>query len=261
MSRAFITGTKGLIGSELLTHFGKEAIGFDRGDNFPTPEEAKNINLVIHCASNCVVREIIKNPKLAIENVLLTQQVMEFARSNNIKKVILFSSSRVNAFEKNPYTASKQFLENIAEGYRQCYGIDYILIRPETVWGRNELNRRAINTWIDNILTGKEVIIFGDKDKELPPITAKEFVSLFLPLLENFESNKSKTISIAGEARKAIDIISDIEKVTGKKANIVFKPPETAQPQKCVESTITGNISFIEQLKNELKSEEQNLKN
>jgi len=250
MSKIFITGTKGLIAGKLLEHFGEKAIGFDKGDTFP--ENGANIDLIIHCASDCVIREVIKNPELMMSNINITYKVMEFARKNNVKKVVLFSSSRTRHKEKNPYTVSKQFLENIAEGYRQCYGIDYIIIQPETVWGRNERNRRVINTWIDAVLLGKEVMFYGDKEKELPPITAKEFVELLLPLIENFEENKGKTISIAGPARKVTDIITAIENATKKKANVVFKPAETAQPQKCSPSTITGKQTFEEQLKQEL---------
>jgi len=209
--------------------------------------------MIIHCASNCVVRKVINNPELMMENINITYKIMEFARINNIKKVVLFSSSRVNHKEKNPYTVSKQFLENIAEGYKQCYGVECIIIQPETVWGYREKNRRVICTWIDNILSGKEIIIYGDKDKELPPIHVKEFVELFLLLVQNFDQNKGKTISIAGKTKKVTEIISDIEKVTGKKAKIVFKPAETAQPQKCTPSTITGKQEFVEQLKRELK--------
>lgn len=251
MEKVFITGTKGLIAGKLLEHYGEKAIGFDKGDIFP--ENGKEIEMIIHCASDCVIREVIKNPQLMMNNIDITYKVMEFARINNIKKVVLFSSSRTRHKEKNPYTVSKQFLENMAEGYKQCYGIDYIIIQPETVWGRNELNRRAINTWIDAVISEKEVIIFGDKEKELPPITAKEFIELLLPLINNFEENKGKTISISGQPRKVINILVEIEKVVGKKANIVFKPAETAQPQKCSNSTIIGKQNFEEQLKQELE--------
>ena len=254
MKTILITGTNGLIAGILLKHFGINAIGFDKGDSLPSKEEAKNIKLVIHCASMCVVRDIIKNPKLMMDNIKITYQVMEFARNNNVKKVVLFSSSRVNCKEKNPYTVSKEFLENIAEGYRQAYGIDYIIIRPETVWGHNEKNRRAISTWIDNTLYEKPVIIYGDKEKELPPITAKEFVSLLLPIINNFDKNKGRTFSIAGKPKKVIEIISEIEQVTRKKANIIYKPAETAQPQRCTTADFTGKQSFIEQLKQELNS-------
>ncbi|MEI6144772.1 MAG: NAD(P)-dependent oxidoreductase, partial [Candidatus Berkelbacteria bacterium] len=133
--KVFLTGHRGLIGSELVKHFKDKVIGFDRGDKWPTPEAVKDVDLIIHCASNCVIREVIKNPDLAKENIDLTYKVMELARQNNIKKVVLFSSGRVKHKEKNPYTVSKEFLELTGEGYRQCYGIDYIIIRPETVWG------------------------------------------------------------------------------------------------------------------------------
>ncbi len=152
-----ITGHKGLIGNEIYNRLinNNDVIGYDKDDIFP---QDQYFDIIIHCASNCVVRDIIKNPKLSFDNIELTYKVMEYARINNIKRIILFSSSRVNAIEKNPYTVSKQYLENMAEGYYQCYNIEYIIIRPETVWSRNEKNKRVINIWIDNIINNKILV-------------------------------------------------------------------------------------------------------
>jgi nucleoside-diphosphate-sugar epimerase len=252
--KIFITGHKGLIGSELVKYFKNKVIGFDRGDKWPTAEEMKDVDLIIHCASNCVIREVIKNPDLAKENIDLTYKVMELARQNNINKIVLFSSGRVKHKEKNPYTVSKELLELISEGYRQCYGIDYIIIRPETVWSMDEVNTRVIKTWITNICQEKPVNIYGNNKKELPPIHVKDFVKIFLSILRNFKDNQSQTFSIAGESRKVIDLISDIEKFTGKKALVNFLPEEKAQPQKCIKTTTVQSRPFSEQLKLENKN-------
>jgi len=251
--KIFLTGHKGLIGSELVKHFKNKVIGFDRGDKWPTSEEMRDADLIIHCASNCVIREVIKNPDLAKENIDLTYKVMELARQNNIKKVVLFSSGRVKHKEKNPYTVSKELLELIGEGYRQCYGIDYIIIRPETVWGMDEVNTRVIKTWIINTCKDIPIKIYGNHKKELPPIHVKDFVKNFLSIIKDFKTNHGKTFSIAGEPRKVTDIISDIEKITGKKALVEWLPAEKAQPQACIKTANFPHKNFYEQLKLENK--------
>lgn len=242
MKEVLVTGSKGLIGSELMKRF-PEAVGIDKGDKIPNDR----FEVIIHCAANCVIREVIKNPELAKENVDFSFQILEKARRDR-SKIILFSSSRVTG-EENPYVTSKKFMEDLALAYKNCYNLRYIIIRPETVWSRDEKNRRVINTWIDAVKDNNPIVVYGNEDKELPPIQVTEFVKIFLDIFNKFDEFVYKTLTISGQPRKVTEIINAIGDYYNKTPNIKFEDPEPTQPQKCNGADITGEIPFEEQLK------------
>lgn len=240
--KILITGSDGLIGTELRKYF-PDAYCIDRGQDISN----KKNNYIIHTAANCTIRDIIENPELAKENIDLTFEIMEKARKDK-SRIFLFSSSRVTE-DENPYTASKKFTEALALAYKNCYGLEYIIIRPETVWSREERNRRVINTWIDEITNNRPAIVYGDENKELPPIHVTEFGRIFMDIFNRFESEVYKTLTISGQPRKAIELISAIGDYYNKTPTIDFRDSELTQPQRCKEADITGKISFEEQLR------------
>ena len=111
--RILIVGHCGLIGSSLWNRLREyyRLYGFDlvalNDDGF-----SENVDMIIHCSSYCVIREVIKNPQLMVENIKMTYKVMEKAKEDNAK-VVLMSSSRLNSLGNSPYTVGKQFMENI----------------------------------------------------------------------------------------------------------------------------------------------------
>jgi nucleoside-diphosphate-sugar epimerase len=232
-----ITGHKGLIGGEIYNHLKKRynVYGYD---NLKDKKSIFNLDnkihyhYIIHCAANCVIREIIKEPHKSLENIILNYNIMELARKYH-SKIFLFSSGRVNHKNMNPYVVSKLYLENLAKSYKECYDLDSIIIRPETVWGYKRDNPvRVIPNWINCAKKNKDIIIFGSKDKELPPIRVDDFTIAFLKIFKNFDKNKNKTFAICGYPQKAETIAKQIIKKYKSKSKIIFKSPELSQPQK-----------------------------
>lgn len=228
--RILITGHKGLIGQELYNRL--KLFNDVVGDDKDTKEEITgNFDLMIHCAANVIIRETIKNPHLAIENIAITYQFMEYARKTGCKKVVIFSSGRVNHSEKNPYIVSKLFSENMAQAYHDCYDIEYMIIRPETVWGMNDHKERVIPAWILAALTNKPIIVYGTKNKELPPIYVTDFVDIVMTKINNWERNKLKIHGISGVFLSVQDIMKTILFATRSKSKVIYKPAEKTQPQ------------------------------
>lgn len=265
--KILITGYLGLIGSKIYERL-KLFHDVNGVDIKEYTDETKHLQLIadledmkydmiIHCGAFCIIRNIIKNPDLAFINIESTYALMEFARKTGCKKVIMLSSSRVEHKEKNPYTVSKQFNENTVETYKQCYGIDYIIIRPETVWGMNDNLVRAIPKWIKQALNNETITIYGDKKKTMPPIYVDDFTDLFLECITHFNIYKGRIIQIAGGTMKVTDIIKLIKKYTKSKSKIKYKKAEKSQPQKVnaenVDSLWLSTIGFEKRLKEVLK--------
>ena len=162
-----------------------------------------------------------------------TFQCLEFCRKNNIKKFVYMSSSRILSKEENPYTASKKYGEHLCEAYKQCYGIQYIIIRPSTVYGsHHDLTTRLITKWIINAMTGKPLEIYGDADKTLDFTHIDDFVDGIELLINSWNKAKNKAFDICGnDCRTLVELANIIENKLGKPIKRIFLEPERAQPQ------------------------------
>jgi nucleoside-diphosphate-sugar epimerase len=233
-----LTGHKGLIGHFLLEKLkargDKPVLLIDKRDGqninnlerFPLKERA---DVFIHLAALCKINKSIEDPQPTFENnVLGIHKVMEFCRKHRIPKIVFTSSSRILSKEKNPYTASKIYAEELIKAYSQCYGIDYAIIRPSTVYGPfNDQTQRLVDIFILNALQGKELKIFGDEKKTLDFTYIDDFVDGFLRAMD--QKNKAFNIS-AGEGVKVSYIADLIINLAGKGYK-TFHKPEIAQPQ------------------------------
>lgn len=232
MMKYLIVGHEGLIGTEIKKQIKGEYVGIDKGEEMPE----ENYDCIIHLGANCIIREVIKNPELAAENIKLNYEVLEFARMHNIKKVVYFSSSRVVCNQMNPYIASKVFGENLCKAYSDCYGIDYLIIRPETVWSMEDKHKRVITAWIEAAKEKRDIIVYGNRNKILSPIHVESFVSQFIPILEEFIDGKSKKniYGISGMPQTAVEIIEKIRNKFNSNCKVFYKPAELTQPQEKV---------------------------
>jgi len=237
-----LTGHKGLIGSALLKRLearGDTAIDLIdiRGDS---PVDIRNlkhwhiyspVDVLYHLASFCKINQSIKClPKTFEHNVRGTYEVMNFCRRNNIPKIVFTSSTRVLYPEKNPYTASKVYGEEIVKAYE----MEYVIIRPSTVYGPHwDETGRLVHIWVTAALRGEELKIYGDENKTLDFTYIDDFVDAFLKCSET--TNAEYNIG-TGREIKLVDVAEHIIKVVGK-GTIGFYPPEKLQPQNVVIDT------------------------
>lgn len=233
-----LTGHKGLIGHFLLERLkargDKPVLLIDKrdGQNINTLDRyplRERVDVFIHLASFCKINKIIETPELAFENnVLGIHKVMEFCRKNKIPKVVFTSSSRILSKEKNPYTASKIYGEELVKGYADSYGIEYVIIRPSTVYGPfNDLTKRLVDIFILAALNGEDLKIYGNERKTLDFTYIDDFIDAFLRAMD--QKNKAYDIS-AGEGVKVSYVADLIIKLAGKGTKR-FLPAEIAQPQ------------------------------
>ncbi len=204
--RVLITGSSGQIGTNLgmrLLREGHVVFGVDRRPNTWTDEITtllqdisvpyrsfeggigdaeypEGLDVVVHLAAHAKVHELVKRPDLALENVTMTYNVLEFCRQNSVP--VVFSSSREVygdihryiteeshadfAFTESPYSASKIAGEALVYSYAQCYGLSYIVFRFSNVYGRydNDIERmeRVIPLFIRKIGAGESITVFGE---------------------------------------------------------------------------------------------------
>jgi len=209
--RVLVTGSSGQIGTNLALRLladGHEVFGVDKrpnpwvGDLFPTllqdlaghysafpgginGVEYPEVDVVVHLAAHAKVHQLVREPHRALENAIMTFNVLEYARG--LRLPLVFSSTRevygdVHRFEEyaeeaadfafteSPYSASKITSEAFIYSYARCYGLSYLVFRFSNVYGRfdNDLWRmeRVLPLFMHQLSRGNGVTVYGE-DKVL----------------------------------------------------------------------------------------------
>jgi len=205
--RVLVTGSSGQIGTNLalrLARDGHDVFGVDKRLNtwtdsfryllqdlsghypsFPTGiggVEYPEVDLVVHLAAHAKVHQLVREPHRALENAVMTFNVLEFCRQQQLP--IVFSSSREVygdvhrfaaeeaketsadfAYTESTYSASKIAGEAMIYSYARCYGLRYLVFRFSNVYGRydNDLTRmvRVIPLFIHTLQRDEPVTVFG----------------------------------------------------------------------------------------------------
>ena len=193
---------------------------------------------VIHLAARAGVRPSLEEPALYQRvNVEGTVNVLEAARKNRVKKIIIASSSSVYGVNSkvpfsesdpifsaiSPYAASKLACESLGHVYHHVYGMDVTMLRLFTVYGPRQRPDLAIRKFATLIHAGKPVPVFGDGSMArdytyvtdtvdgIIAATQKEFG------FEIFNLGESQTVTLGR-------LIELLEAALGKKAVIDRQP-------------------------------------
>jgi len=209
--RVLLTGSSGQIGTNLALRLqadGHSVFGVDKRQNTWTDDfpyllqdlaghypafpggiggvEYPQVDLVVHLAAHAKVHQLVRQPHRALENAIMTFNVLEYARRLNLP--LIFSSTRevygdVHRFEEygeeaadfayteSPYSASKITSEAFIYSYARCYGLSYLVFRFSNVYGRfdNDLERmsRVLPLFIHRIARGEPITVYGGDEKVL----------------------------------------------------------------------------------------------
>jgi UDP-glucuronate 4-epimerase len=132
---------------------------------------------LIHLAARAGVRPSLEEPALYQRvNVEGTVNLLEAARLNGVRKVILASSSSVYGVNSkvpfaesdpifsaiSPYAASKLACEALGHVYHHVYGLDVVMLRFFTVYGPRQRPDLAIHKFARLISAGSPIPVFGD---------------------------------------------------------------------------------------------------
>jgi UDP-glucuronate 4-epimerase len=197
------------------------------------------IDFIIHLAARAGVRPSIENPKqYYIDNVIGTQNILDFAKDHKINKIILASSSSVygnnpkTPFSEtdsvdnpiSPYAATKKSNELQAITYHHLYGINTIILRFFTVYGPRQRPDLAISKFINLIYEGKSIPFYGDGQSSRDYTFIDDIIQGIICSMKYLELN-SKTFEIINlgnnEPIKLIEMVNNIESVLNKKASLI----------------------------------------
>ena len=267
MKRVLITGISGQIGTNLaynLQDKGYEVFGIDKRQNTWTNDfqyvlqdlsmpyksfengigniDYGQVDLVVHLAANAKVHELVEHPERSVDNFMMTFNVLEYCRQNNIP--MIFSSTRevygdIKRYEtdesqadfattESPYSAGKISSEAFIYSYSRCYNLDYLVFRFSNVYGRfdNDLERmeRVIPLFFKKIKDGEPITIFG-KNKVLDFTYVDDCVAGISSGVDKLLTGevKNETFNLAyGQGNPLTTVPEVFEEFLGVKAKLSF---------------------------------------
>lgn len=214
------------------------------GVEYPT-----DIDLVVHFAANAKVHQLVKEPDRAMDNIIMTYNVLEYCRQNQLP--IIFSSSREVygdihryiteesyadfAYTESPYSASKIAGEALIYSYAQCYGLKYLVFRFSNVYGRydNDIERmlRVIPHFIRRISRDQPITVYGEA-KVLDFTYVDDCVRGVSAGIEKLVSGEiaNHTINLAyGQGNSLVNMARYIGEALGKEPNMTLKPARVGE--------------------------------
>jgi len=195
---------------------------------------------IIHLAARAGVRPSLAEPALYQRvNVEGTVNLLEAARAQGVKKVVIASSSSVYGvnskvpFSENdpifcaisPYAASKLACEALGHVYHHVYGMDVVMLRFFTVYGPRQRPDLAIHKFARLIRAGKPVPVFGDGTAARDYTYVTDTVDGILACtsrefgFEILNLGESQTV----ELKYLIELL---ERSMGTKAQLDWQPPQ-----------------------------------
>lgn len=175
-------------------------------------------------------------------NILATQKILEFAKDTvELKKLIFASSSSVygevskvpisedmNTSPVSPYGVTKLSSEKLCLLYHKNFRVPVIILRYFTVYGPRQRPDMAIYKFIKAILTGDEIIVYGDGNQTRDFTYVDDIVSANI-LASNCALNGEIFNIGAGTRINIKALIKMIEKKIGKEAKLKYTCSEKGE--------------------------------
>lgn len=205
----------------------------------------KRIEEITHLAAKAGVRPSLEAPAdYVVHNVLGTVKVLEFMRERGVRNLLFGSSSSVYGDDTpapfreealkfhpvSPYAATKQSAELLVGTYATLFDIRAALLRFFTVYGPRQRPDLAIHGFTRRLFAGHEIPLFGAKDSVRDYTYVGDVIRGLAAArrwLERAPSRTAEAFNIAsGRPVGLEDLVTALERATGRKAKIKILPPQ-----------------------------------
>lgn len=222
---------------------------------------AKGTKKIIHLAALMGVQNTDNNFIDCLDiNILGTQKVLTVAKKNNIKHVILTSSSEIYGdqkkfpiyedFEpknKSVYALSKNAAEAYVKGFSQKYKIDFNIVRFFNVYGPGQKNNFVISKFINRASNSKSIEIFGNGKQIRSFCHVDDATDGILSVLNNGKRNCVYNIGNDSEPISIGNLAKLIASFFKSKINIIKIPYSKSDRKK--EREILKRIPSIDKIR------------
>ncbi|MBI4361407.1 NAD-dependent epimerase/dehydratase family protein [Candidatus Micrarchaeota archaeon] len=230
-----------------LEEKGVDVVEGDIRDLEIVKEAIADCDAVFHLAAMNRAARSIENPLEAnAVNVDGTLNVLEACRKADVEKLVFASSSSVygGGTELNredqacrplhPYAVGKLAGEEYSRVYYSLYNLKTVVLRYVSVYGprqRGDISYAAVvPKFIEQITAGKKVTVYGSGDQTRQFTYVADTVALTLAAAKSPKA-VGHVFNVASEQpRRVNEIVSCLEKITGKKAKVTHEQKKPGDP-------------------------------
>jgi len=238
-----LTGSKGFIGSKLLIELKTKyndniniteydlIDGNDIRDRIKLDKlfESKQFEIIIHLAALAGVRRSEDFPDEYIStNITGVKNLIDCAKKYKVNKFVFYSSSSVlgggtNLKETDEYNPRGLYAITKVTGELlvKSSGLEYIIIRPFTVYGENGRPDMVIYKWINEIKADRPITFYGDGKTSRGYTHIDDVVNGTIKLIEN--NCFLNTVHLGGSERIKLFNIYEIFKDVCYDKDFTFK--------------------------------------
>jgi len=265
ITSVLITGSSGTVGTALAERLLKEGYVVHGADIAPNPwsdavderttlvdlrdddEVARlptEVDMIVHLSAHARVHQLVERPELAMENIEMTFNVLEFARENEIGNVLFASSREVYGnneriiydetatntdASESPYTASKVSGEAMVKSFGECYGMRTCIVRFSNVYGRYDVSDRVVPLFIAESTRGRDLTVYGS-EKVLDFTYLDDCVGGTFRVIDQYPKVRQTTLNIAsGRGSSLVELAELVNDRTPQESNIIVEPSRTGE--------------------------------
>jgi len=197
------------------------------------------VDIIVHIAAKAGVHASIKDPINTQQvNVIGTQNMLELAKSLEVKQFVFASSSSVYGVNPNvpwkeddtlllpisPYASSKLSCEMLGHVYSSLYNLRFISLRFFTVYGPRQRPDLAIYKFARMVVEGEEITQYGDGSTKRDYTYIDDILNGIRGAMK-YDKSKYEVINLGNNRTVSLkEMISTISEVFGKSARIKVMP-------------------------------------
>lgn len=266
-TKVIVTGGAGFIGSHWVDHLINKGLEVVVIDNLSTGLES-NLNkkskffkedianypklkkifkyvkpdIVYNLAANTNVPLSVNNPLFDFKTLQGGLNVIDLCKTFNVKKIIQMSSGFIYGDTKNrpiketepfkplsPYGISKKCIEDYLLFYCTTYNVEYVIIRPATVYGPRQI-KGALADYINKLANNTQAEIYGNGSKTRDYIFIEDLLDALVKISDMNIYNNVFNVSTRRETSLK-SIYFSIAKLLNKRAQPIYKPDRPGELQ------------------------------
>lgn len=172
-------------------------------------------------------------------NVLATQRLLEAVRAAGTDHLVHVSTSSVYGRDSSgdeerrtqpdsPYGVTKLAAENLVFAYARNFGLPVTVLRYYSIYGPRQRPDMGYRIFIDRLLAGETITIHGDGRQTRGNTFVADCVEATVAAMRHGPAGEAINVG-GGEQVSVLEAVHLLEKVTGRRADIVFGPPRPGE--------------------------------
>lgn len=199
----------------------------------------EDIDVIVHLAAKAGVRPSVKDPVGFQEvNVMGTQNMLEFAKEQNVKQFIFASSSSVYGTNENvpwseddhvlkpisPYASTKVSGELMGHVYSDLYDMRFLALRFFTVYGPRQRPDLAIHKFLRLMSNGEQITLYGDGSSRRDYTYINDIIDGVMSVID-YDDSLYEIINLGNNRTvQLLELVEAIEEASGIDADKMHAP-------------------------------------